>query len=177
MWIYRVFRVCNVFFPGLTPPHIVIWKDWMDLQYFRKDFSVDVGVMNPCLSPHPEHPLFLSEPSRAPGRLRARSVSASEVEVTWKPLPWSNNRRRILGYEVKPTHAHTIMYNAVDSANSSWHYILDQNARTFFPLVSKLWVIHEVNYSIWAWWSPPGYVSTSVQIKLNIWSKKSDASC
>uniref|UniRef100_A0A672IRB5 Contactin 3a, tandem duplicate 1 n=1 Tax=Salarias fasciatus TaxID=181472 RepID=A0A672IRB5_SALFA len=44
------------------------------------------------------------EPSRAPGRLRARSISASEVEVTWKPLPWSNNRRRILGYEVKPTH-------------------------------------------------------------------------
>uniref|UniRef100_A0A667X463 Contactin 3a, tandem duplicate 1 n=1 Tax=Myripristis murdjan TaxID=586833 RepID=A0A667X463_9TELE len=41
------------------------------------------------------------EPSRAPGRLRARSVSASEVEVTWKPLAWSNNRRRILGYEVK----------------------------------------------------------------------------
>uniref|UniRef100_A0A672YTS4 Contactin 3a, tandem duplicate 1 n=1 Tax=Sphaeramia orbicularis TaxID=375764 RepID=A0A672YTS4_9TELE len=44
------------------------------------------------------------EPSRAPGRLKARSVSASEVEVTWKPLAWSNNRRRILGYEVKPTH-------------------------------------------------------------------------
>ncbi|XP_039903227.1 contactin-4 isoform X2 [Simochromis diagramma] len=41
------------------------------------------------------------EPSRAPGRLRARSVSASEVEVTWKPLPWSNNRRRILGYELQ----------------------------------------------------------------------------
>uniref|UniRef100_A0A7N8Y822 Contactin 3a, tandem duplicate 1 n=1 Tax=Mastacembelus armatus TaxID=205130 RepID=A0A7N8Y822_9TELE len=44
------------------------------------------------------------EPSRAPGRLRARSVSASEVEVTWKPLVWSNNHRRILGYEVKPAH-------------------------------------------------------------------------
>uniref|UniRef100_A0A8C4NZS5 Contactin 3a, tandem duplicate 1 n=1 Tax=Dicentrarchus labrax TaxID=13489 RepID=A0A8C4NZS5_DICLA len=41
------------------------------------------------------------EPSRAPGRLRAKSVSASEVEVTWKPLPWSNNRRRILGYELQ----------------------------------------------------------------------------
>ncbi|XP_044066726.1 contactin-4 isoform X3 [Siniperca chuatsi] len=41
------------------------------------------------------------EPSRAPGRLRARSVSASEVEVTWKPLAWSNNRRRILGYELQ----------------------------------------------------------------------------
>ncbi|XP_029010939.1 contactin-4 isoform X2 [Betta splendens] len=41
------------------------------------------------------------EPSRAPGRLRARSVSASEVEVTWKPLAWSNNYRRILGYELR----------------------------------------------------------------------------
>ncbi|KAG7521017.1 contactin-4-like isoform X1 [Solea senegalensis] len=41
------------------------------------------------------------EPSRAPGKLRARSVSASEVEVTWKPLAWSNNRRRILGYELR----------------------------------------------------------------------------
>ncbi|XP_040909188.1 contactin-4 [Toxotes jaculatrix] len=41
------------------------------------------------------------EPSRAPGRLRARSISASEVEVTWKPLAWSNNRRRILGYELQ----------------------------------------------------------------------------
>eukprot|EP00064_Thunnus_orientalis_P001695 superscaffoldBa00000118_g1698 len=41
------------------------------------------------------------EPSRAPGRLRAKSVSASEVEVTWKPLAWSNSRRRILGYELR----------------------------------------------------------------------------
>uniref|UniRef100_A0A3B4A4B2 Contactin 3a, tandem duplicate 1 n=1 Tax=Periophthalmus magnuspinnatus TaxID=409849 RepID=A0A3B4A4B2_9GOBI len=41
------------------------------------------------------------EPGRAPGRLRARSLSASEVEVTWKPLAWSNNRRRILGYELR----------------------------------------------------------------------------
>uniref|UniRef100_A0A8C9YWH9 Contactin 3a, tandem duplicate 1 n=1 Tax=Sander lucioperca TaxID=283035 RepID=A0A8C9YWH9_SANLU len=41
------------------------------------------------------------EPSRAPGKLRAKSVSASEVEVTWKPLAWSNNRRHILGYELQ----------------------------------------------------------------------------
>uniref|UniRef100_A0A3Q3KEX2 Contactin 3a, tandem duplicate 1 n=1 Tax=Monopterus albus TaxID=43700 RepID=A0A3Q3KEX2_MONAL len=41
------------------------------------------------------------EPSRAPGRLRARSILASEVEVTWKPLAWSNNHRRILGYELQ----------------------------------------------------------------------------
>ncbi|XP_019743633.1 contactin-4 isoform X2 [Hippocampus comes] len=41
------------------------------------------------------------EPSRAPGRLRVKSISASAVEVTWKPLAWSNNRRRILGYELQ----------------------------------------------------------------------------
>ncbi|XP_013871250.1 contactin-4 isoform X1 [Austrofundulus limnaeus] len=41
------------------------------------------------------------EPSRPPGRLRARSISASEVEVAWKPLVWSNSRRRILGYELR----------------------------------------------------------------------------
>ncbi|KAM4737372.1 contactin-4 isoform 2-T2 [Anableps anableps] len=40
------------------------------------------------------------EPSRAPVKLRVRSISASEVEVTWKPLAWSNSRRRILGYEL-----------------------------------------------------------------------------
>ncbi|XP_046896798.1 contactin-4 [Hypomesus transpacificus] len=41
------------------------------------------------------------EPTSAPGRLRTRSVSSSQVEVNWKPLPWSNNRRRILGYELR----------------------------------------------------------------------------
>ncbi|XP_030220494.1 contactin-4 [Gadus morhua] len=41
------------------------------------------------------------EPSRPPGRVRARSVSASEVEVSWKALSWSNSRRRILGYELR----------------------------------------------------------------------------
>lgn len=68
---------------------------------------VNVGVVNLCLPPYPDYTACLSEPSRAPGRLRARSVSASEVEVTWKPLAWSNSRRRILGYEVNPQHAHT----------------------------------------------------------------------
>uniref|UniRef100_A0A4W6CB34 Contactin 3a, tandem duplicate 1 n=1 Tax=Lates calcarifer TaxID=8187 RepID=A0A4W6CB34_LATCA len=71
-------------------------------------YQVKVGVYNnkgegpfsPVTTIHSAE----EEPSRAPGRVRARSVSASEVEVTWKPLAWSNNRRRILGYEVKPTH-------------------------------------------------------------------------
>lgn len=66
----------------------------------------NVGAVNLCLPPYSDCTACLSEPSRAPGRLRARSVSASEVEVTWKPLAWSNSRRRILGYEVNPTHVY-----------------------------------------------------------------------
>uniref|UniRef100_A0A674PPZ4 Contactin 3a, tandem duplicate 1 n=1 Tax=Takifugu rubripes TaxID=31033 RepID=A0A674PPZ4_TAKRU len=66
-------------------------------------YQVKVGVYNnrgegpfsPVTTIHSAE----EEPSRAPGRLRARSVSASEVEVTWKPLAWSN--RRILGYELQ----------------------------------------------------------------------------
>ncbi|GAA6233343.1 contactin-4-like isoform X1 [Lates japonicus] len=68
-------------------------------------YQVKVGVYNnkgegpfsPVTTIHSAE----EEPSRAPGRVRARSVSASEVEVTWKPLAWSNNRRRILGYELR----------------------------------------------------------------------------
>ncbi|KAL7864590.1 hypothetical protein AOLI_G00160100 [Acnodon oligacanthus] len=41
------------------------------------------------------------EPSRAPTRVRAKSLSASEVELNWKPLPWSTSKRRIMGYELR----------------------------------------------------------------------------
>ncbi|XP_076869807.1 contactin-4-like [Brachyhypopomus gauderio] len=41
------------------------------------------------------------EPGRAPTRVRAQSLSASEAEVTWKALPWSTSRRRVLGYELR----------------------------------------------------------------------------
>uniref|UniRef100_A0A8C6U970 Contactin 4 n=1 Tax=Neogobius melanostomus TaxID=47308 RepID=A0A8C6U970_9GOBI len=37
------------------------------------------------------------EPSRAPTRVRARSLSASEVEVQWKALPWNTSKKRVLG--------------------------------------------------------------------------------
>uniref|UniRef100_A0A8D3CW22 Contactin 3a, tandem duplicate 1 n=1 Tax=Scophthalmus maximus TaxID=52904 RepID=A0A8D3CW22_SCOMX len=86
-------------------------------------YQVKVGVYNnkgegpfsPVTTIHSAE----EEPSRAPGRLRARSVSASEVEVTWKPLAWSNNRRRILGYEVRPTHAHTMDKQERSTGNRS----------------------------------------------------------
>lgn len=42
-----------------------------------------------------------AEPGRAPTRVRARSLSASEVEVSWKALPWSASKKRVLGYEVR----------------------------------------------------------------------------
>lgn len=44
--------------------------------------------------------VFLIEPGRAPTRVRARSLSASEIEVSWKALPWSVSKKRVLGYEV-----------------------------------------------------------------------------
>lgn len=39
------------------------------------------------------------EPSEAPSRVRARAVSASEIQVHWEPLP-SGSRGKILAYEV-----------------------------------------------------------------------------
>ncbi|XP_030623670.1 contactin-4 [Chanos chanos] len=41
------------------------------------------------------------EPIRAPSRVRAKSLSASEAEVSWKSLPWITSRRRIMGYELR----------------------------------------------------------------------------
>ena len=41
-----------------------------------------------------------TEPGRAPTRVRAKSLSASEIEVSWKALPWNASKRRVLGYEV-----------------------------------------------------------------------------
>ncbi|TWW61540.1 Contactin-4 Brain-derived immunoglobulin superfamily protein 2 [Takifugu flavidus] len=41
------------------------------------------------------------EPGRAPTRVRAKSLSASEIEVSWKALPWSVSKRRVLGFEVR----------------------------------------------------------------------------
>lgn len=105
--------------------------------------TMDVGVVNPCLPSSPHYLMCLTEPSRAPGRLRARSVSASEVEVTWKPLAWSNNRRRILGYEVKTTHAHTITLwtELIASGIISIFFSLDNSVMTLFVLMIASLVI------------------------------------
>ncbi|KAJ3586281.1 hypothetical protein NHX12_012681 [Muraenolepis orangiensis] len=68
-------------------------------------YQVKVGVYN-NVGEGPFGPVTTiysaeEEPSRAPGRVKARSLSASQVEVSWKPLAWSNSRRRILGYELR----------------------------------------------------------------------------
>lgn len=43
------------------------------------------------------------EPGRGPTRVRAKSLSASEIEVSWKALPWNASKKRVLGYEVSYT--------------------------------------------------------------------------
>ncbi|KAK1161457.1 contactin-4-like [Acipenser oxyrinchus oxyrinchus] len=40
------------------------------------------------------------EPSMAPTRVLAKSLSASEIEVYWDPVPWEMSSERVLGYEV-----------------------------------------------------------------------------
>lgn len=40
------------------------------------------------------------EPSEAPLSIWARAVSASEIEVHWKPIPFGSSRGKILAYEV-----------------------------------------------------------------------------
>ncbi|MEQ2254738.1 Contactin-4 [Ilyodon furcidens] len=42
-----------------------------------------------------------TEPGRAPTRIRGKSLSASEIEVSWKALPWNASKRRVLGYELR----------------------------------------------------------------------------
>ncbi|KAF4078931.1 hypothetical protein AMELA_G00187330 [Ameiurus melas] len=74
------------------------------IQPFSK-FQVKVGVYN-NKGEGPFGPVVTiysaeEEPARAPTRVRVQSLSASEVEVTWKTLPWSTSRRRVLGYELR----------------------------------------------------------------------------
>ncbi|KAI4889445.1 hypothetical protein NFI96_022802, partial [Prochilodus magdalenae] len=74
------------------------------IQPFSK-FQVKVGVYN-NKGEGPFGPVVTiysaeEEPGRAPTRVRAQSISATEVEVTWKALPWSTSRRRVLGYELR----------------------------------------------------------------------------
>uniref|UniRef100_A0A3B5QCZ2 Contactin 4 n=1 Tax=Xiphophorus maculatus TaxID=8083 RepID=A0A3B5QCZ2_XIPMA len=68
-------------------------------------FHVKVGVYNnEGESPFgPVTTIYSAEeePGRAPTRIRAKSLSASEMEVSWKALPWNASKRRVLGYELR----------------------------------------------------------------------------
>lgn len=46
------------------------------------------------------NPSYL-EPSEAPPRVRARAVSASEMEVYWEPIPPGSSIEKIIAYEVR----------------------------------------------------------------------------
>uniref|UniRef100_A0A4W5P2B2 Contactin 4 n=1 Tax=Hucho hucho TaxID=62062 RepID=A0A4W5P2B2_9TELE len=68
-------------------------------------FQVKVGVYN-NEGEGPFGPVITiysaeEEPGRAPTRIRAKSLSASEIEVSWKALPWNTSKRRVLGYELR----------------------------------------------------------------------------
>ncbi|XP_058844671.1 contactin-4-like isoform X1 [Acipenser ruthenus] len=68
-------------------------------------YEVKVGVYN-NKGEGPFGPLVTiysaeEEPSRAPNKIKAKSLSASEMEVSWKPLPWNTSKRRVLGYELR----------------------------------------------------------------------------
>uniref|UniRef100_A0A8C2B1K3 Contactin 4 n=1 Tax=Cyprinus carpio TaxID=7962 RepID=A0A8C2B1K3_CYPCA len=68
-------------------------------------FQVKVGVYN-NKGEGPFGPVVTiysaeEEPGRAPSRLRAKSLSAFDVEVSWKALPWSTSKKRVLGYELR----------------------------------------------------------------------------
>uniref|UniRef100_A0A672NJI6 Contactin-3-like n=1 Tax=Sinocyclocheilus grahami TaxID=75366 RepID=A0A672NJI6_SINGR len=68
-------------------------------------FQVKVGVYN-NKGEGPFGPMVTiysaeEEPGRAPSRLRAKSLSAFDVEVSWKALPWSTSKKRVLGYELR----------------------------------------------------------------------------
>ncbi|XP_069045465.1 contactin-4 [Lepisosteus oculatus] len=67
-------------------------------------FEVKVGVYN-NIGEGPFSHVFTvysaeDEPNAAPSRVSARSLSASEIEVYWDPVPWKTSAGRILGYEV-----------------------------------------------------------------------------
>ncbi|XP_041743355.1 contactin-4-like isoform X1 [Coregonus clupeaformis] len=68
-------------------------------------FQVKVGVYN-NEGEGPFGPVITiysaeEEPGRAPTRIRAKSLSASEIELSWKALPWNTSKRRVLGYELR----------------------------------------------------------------------------
>ncbi|XP_041743354.1 contactin-4-like isoform X2 [Coregonus clupeaformis] len=67
-------------------------------------FEVKVGVYNNKGEGPSSHVVVVysaeEEPSVAPSRVWARTLSASEIEVYWEPIPQTASSGKILGYEV-----------------------------------------------------------------------------
>ncbi|KAJ8409219.1 hypothetical protein AAFF_G00234170 [Aldrovandia affinis] len=68
-------------------------------------FQVKVGVYN-NKGEGPSGPITTiysaeEEPGRVRSRIRAKSLSASEIEVSWKALPWNTSKGRVQGYELR----------------------------------------------------------------------------
>uniref|UniRef100_A0A8C7CZP2 Contactin-3 n=1 Tax=Oncorhynchus kisutch TaxID=8019 RepID=A0A8C7CZP2_ONCKI len=67
-------------------------------------FEVKVGVYNNEGEGPSSHVVVVysaeEEPSIAPSRVMARTLSASEIEVYWEPIPQTASSGKIIGYEV-----------------------------------------------------------------------------
>lgn len=59
------------------------------------------NAMLSLLSARSTHGLCYLEPSEAPSRVWARAVSASEIEVSWEPVPSRSSGQKIVAYEVR----------------------------------------------------------------------------
>lgn len=55
------------------------------------------------------------EPAEPPPNVRARAVSASEIEVHWNPIPPGSSSGKILAYEVWKTH---FLYNSANKCSN-----------------------------------------------------------
>nr|XP_014345689.1 PREDICTED: contactin-3 [Latimeria chalumnae] len=90
-------------------------------------FEVKVGVYN-NMGEGPFSPVTTvfsaeEEPTLAPSKVFGRSLSSSEIEVYWDPVPWKMNTGRVLGYEVT-------YWNSEENENSANKVKISKNKTT-----------------------------------------------
>uniref|UniRef100_A0A8C4Z5N4 Contactin-4-like n=1 Tax=Gadus morhua TaxID=8049 RepID=A0A8C4Z5N4_GADMO len=88
----------------LASPDASRYVYWNDSVAPLSRYEVKVGVYN-AVGEGPFSPMVTvlsaeDEPSEAPSRVWARSVSSSKIEVYWEPVPPGPGSGRITGYEV-----------------------------------------------------------------------------